>query len=60
MKPEQQVEVREFNSDKLIGIGTVEETYHHPATRQLIACIRIPGMSGRWLRPLCDLRVAKG
>ena len=53
------VEVREFNSPKLIGIGTVEETYMHPVSRQLIACVRIPGLPGRWLRPLCDLRVAR-
>lgn len=49
-------EVREFNSDKVIGVGTIAEVYTHPATRQRIACVVIPGYPGRFLRPLSDLR----
>lgn len=51
-----QYEVREFTSAEVIGVGTIEEVYTHPATRQRIACVRIAGLPGRFLRPLGDLR----
>jgi hypothetical protein len=40
----------------VIGVGTIAESYMHPATRQMIACVSIPGLPGRWLRPFSDLR----
>ena len=49
-------EVREHNSDKVNGLGKIEETYTHPQSRQFMGCVRIHGMPGRFLRALCDLR----